>query len=196
MSAPRAKRRYRLATLFSRIGELTVTWAFVEFAVDLCISEIHENWGGTDVEPDKPRTAFNRKITYLRAWYKARHNAVLFPQFDLTIDMLELANEHRQNFIHGMHESILTFPTSGAATLLRTLHKGRHAWVRTTYSLADMRLLRRHMLALAIFMGSFWEILRNDPVLANEADESLSKLFVEIGGFFPVPERRRHTARK
>jgi hypothetical protein len=65
------KRRYRSDTLFRRVGELTITWAFVENSVDLCIDVIDTAWPHGTPAPERPRTAFGRKITYLRDWLKA-----------------------------------------------------------------------------------------------------------------------------
>lgn len=45
---------------------------------------------------------------------------------------------------------------------------------------------------MTFFMGAFAEILSSDPVLKDHPNKSLGALFVKIGGFFPVPKKRRH----
>jgi hypothetical protein len=109
--------------------------------------------------------------------------------------MLEDANGHRQNFIHGMASDLENFLATGTATTLRRDHR-RSTLVETRYSLSEMQRLRSHYVALAFYLGGLWEAISDDPILKDDPDNSLARGFVKLGGFFPRPKRRRNAADK
>lgn len=193
------KRKHRLDTLFLAIGEAAVVWAYLELAVDLCIEIIHEQWKGTEIEPDMPRTQFARKMRYLRDWHStAEHAATVFRNFDGVVSMMEQASEHRHRLIHGVAINLRNYRESGIAEMMRRIRpkKERPFSERANYPVAAIQEFRNHVIGLATFMGAFTEILRGDPVSQDHAHQSLSNLFVEMGGFFPVAKKRRHVRQK
>lgn len=194
MATPKP-RRFRLETLFRRIGEITVTWAYLEHAVDAVIHVVHHDFEGKTVNPEIPSTpSFARKMTYLREWYASHEKwEVLFPQFLDVVTLLEAASTNRHRIIHGLALEIGAYEKTGINKVERRIRKKRTVTIETaTYTIAGMRNLRNHILALAAFMGHFHEILSDDPVLKNEPDQSLGKLFMKLGGFFPVRKRSRN----
>jgi hypothetical protein len=194
---PKSK-KHSLNTLFRRIGEVAVTWAYLEMMLDLCIIVIYDKWEGAKAEPERPRTSFARKTEFLRKWYTGDQRwPVVFPGFEAHITLLENAAEHRHRLIHGVAINIGEYPHTGTATVIRTLRK-KNTTLReeASYTLVGIRNFRTHAFGLAVFMGSFAEILSGDPVLENDPDNSIRALSVKIGGLFPRPKHRRDLARK
>jgi hypothetical protein len=185
---PAPKRKHRLDTLFRAIGEATVTWAFLEMTLDLCLETIHENWGGKELERDLPRISLARKIGYLRKWHQRGEKiSAAFPELEVALETLEAASEHRHRLIHGVAVNIHEFPDTGLLKLHRRL-SGR----RSTYRVDGIREFRNYTFRLAVFFGAFGEILRDDPIPKNTLHKSLSELFLEIGGLFPGAKTRRN----
>lgn len=193
MSKPKTK-RFRYQTLFQRIGEVTVTWAYLEFAVDNVIGVLHTKWGGQKEGYEIPKTSFSRKLEYLRTWYAGDYRwPVVFPNFLDVIAMLDAASESRHRIIHGVATDIRAFPATGKNEVARILRKRDAVSVETVhYTLTTIRKFRDHIFALTVFMGHFLEIIDDDPILKNEPNKSLGELFRKLGGFFPVRERRRN----
>jgi len=117
-------RSHRRDTLFKKIGEVSVTWAYLELAVDMCIETIHFGWGGAQANLEIPRTSFFRKLTYLRDWFASDPKyQIIFPNFENIVQMLEDASEHRHRIIHGVALNIDDFPKTGKAELTRTIRR-------------------------------------------------------------------------
>jgi hypothetical protein len=195
----KSKRKYRLNTMFQRIGEMTGTWAYLDLAIDHCIISIHHDWGGSAVEPEIPRTAYSRKVGYLRAWFNSNPElAVVFKDFDDVILRLEEAAEHRHRLTHGIAIDLHLFRKTGVTTTMRSLRRldQKTYLQKASYTLTDLRNFRSHVLGLAVFMGAFSEILRGDPVSQDKPDKSLGSLLIQIDGIFPRTKRRRRSLNK
>lgn len=189
-------RKHRLNTLFQKVGEVTVTWAYLENAVDLCIEAIHHRWNGEATNMEIPRTSFARKLTYFRDWYNSDEKySELFPDFLSVVDMLEAASVHRHRLVHGIANNIGEYEQTGLAKWCRKIRKKAGTLhEEATYTVASIRDFRNHAVGLAIFTGAFAEILLGNTMGDDKPDNSLSTLFERVGGFFPSTNRRRNIA--
>ncbi len=108
--------------LFASIGRLTISWALLEGAVDLCVIYFFRNAGNPAGEKEMPRTALKRKVTFLKRTIRelplldasAKSNATAI------LDAILSEAVTRQDIIHGAvidHEE-----GSGVATLARLIH--------------------------------------------------------------------------
>lgn len=175
---PQQKRKHRLDTIVMAIGEVTVAWAHLEIAVDLCIEVIHQDCGGKKMGIEIPRTSFYRKMDYLRQC-NGRFFAfpIMFPDLNSEIiPILEDAAEQRNHIIHGAAINFNDYPETGVLRLYRrdrTKKQTRNIEGITT--LKALRAFRNHILRTAMFISNFHGIL-TDLAVKHEGDEPLGKL--------------------
>lgn len=186
-------RRFRLQTLFEHIGNVTITWAFLDDAVDDLIDTIHQTALGKKIgEP--PRTSFSRKITYLRECGKHfEKSEIARYKYSDFVDLLERASEHRHQLIHGVIANLGQYPDLGIARMLRYLRKQDRTRIFVAhYNSRDVRDFAKHLLTLWTAIAAFDEALKNLRVPKDKADHSFSTALGQVGGIFPFPQKRRH----
>jgi hypothetical protein len=156
MSAP----KHDLDDLFKAIGQVTVTWAYLETAIDLLVSEIWHRWSGNNLGLELPRTAMNRKLTFLRNWHERSKYAGLFQDFNVMLDQVEEASEHRHQLIHGIAADIEDFEDTGVATMVRAVNRTERkvTQAKLAYTIPDIVNFRNHALRLALMIGASVEI--------------------------------------
>lgn len=184
-------KKHRTQTLFQKVGEVTVTWAFLEGSVEACIGAIHSKWGGRELNLVIPRTSFARKTQYIRDWYASNetHN-VLFPNFMDTIDRLDQLSEHRNRIIHGIAFGIGDYQTTGVNRIRRVIrHKKEPPRVETSaYRLAHLTGLRTQIILFASFMLDISQVFLDVPVSHDNPNKSFSEMLVKLGTLLPLGE--------
>jgi hypothetical protein len=92
-----------LDDLARAIGYLTIAWAFLESALDTWIDAIHEKWDGRNLNLELPRTAFHRKIAYIREWHTSYpHGPDIFPDIPRILDNLTRLSDDRHWISHSV----------------------------------------------------------------------------------------------
>jgi hypothetical protein len=88
--------------LYSALGKLTISWAYVEFGLDWLIREIHRPLNGSQlVQADVP-LSLQRKLKYLRRAFKQIEILASFRErFDKIADQIREASDERHDLIHG-----------------------------------------------------------------------------------------------
>jgi hypothetical protein len=87
---------------FGAIGRLTISWAFIEFGLDLTTLVAYRDLGGSQFERDMPH-ALDRKITFLRkAFANLQPLAEYRERFLPLADKIKIAAETRHDLIHGV----------------------------------------------------------------------------------------------
>jgi hypothetical protein len=84
------------------IGFVVVNWALAEQSLDMIISVIYDQCGGSTIMKDKP-WALKRKIRFLKLAFK--QFVVLHPYAEQGIEILEsliAISEKRHNLVHGV----------------------------------------------------------------------------------------------
>jgi len=200
MSSPRLRKkrpRYSLTDLFQVLGEVTVTWAFLDSLIDDCIQDIHKNWGGKTIIKEVPNISLERKMAYLRKWHaEGPRISEIFPTLLDIVDALESAVEHRHRLIHGILLP-LEFTKTGKISFYRERVRKKGGQPESvTFTLKSVREFRDWAYRLAIFFGAFAEILTGDPVSKNKPDKSFRAMFIEMDGFLPLMKGRRNVRKK
>jgi hypothetical protein len=190
--------KHTLDSLFQAIGEVTVTWAFLDSIVDDCLEEIHEKWGGKTVNNEIPHISMERKITYLRRWHgQVKNMSTIFPGLLNTVDALEAAVEQRHRIIHGISVNLLEFQNTGKVSFYRdrVRRKGGNP-ESVTFTFKGLKEFRDWAFRLTIFFGALTEILMGDTMAEDESHKSFGTIFREIGGFLPLLKRHRRRRKK
>jgi len=169
--------------LFRAIGEVTVSWSYLETAVDAWIDAIWFSWGGQALGIERPRTSLGRKLDFIRKWYGGEEKwPVLFPDLlKLTVDRIDRLSDHRHLIIHGLSLDFADFPETGITTLELVKHKrGQRLRANRAYTVSDIKALRDDTTKLAIMVGAIVEIFATDSGLIQDRDDSLVKLLSKL----------------
>lgn len=87
--------------LYSALGKLTISWAYVEFGLDWLIREIHEPLGFQATESQVP-ISLTRKLRYLRKAFRSLDKLATFrDRFEKIADQIRDAADERHDLIHG-----------------------------------------------------------------------------------------------
>lgn len=162
----------QIGEIISLVGGITVTWALLESALDICIDRLFFVWGANAVVTEIPRTAMNRKITFLREVFKPDVLiTTLFPTMGNIIDRIEHLSEQRHHMIHGV--ASLVFADDGSIEVKRLFRSkaGLMAAVATVRP-ADLEALIHDIHTLATFLAEFAAILSKTE---NDGDEASRK---------------------
>lgn len=172
---------HRYDDLFRSIGEVTVTWTFLEVSLELWLDLLWSAWGGDRLGLERPRTSMGRKLDFIKSWYKSDARfEVLFPDLiEMTVNKIDILSDHRHLIIHGMSQDIARFPESGTTTLeLRKFKRGKWFTATNEYSIADLQALRNNIVRLATTVGAVRECFVIGPREAG--DDAFSKLLAEF----------------
>jgi hypothetical protein len=168
MKAPRKK---RLDTLFLAIGEVTVTLAYLELYIDMCIDAIFLHWGGRDLGIEPPRTSFSRKIAFMREWLKQHPDAArVFPTLPEELTAISDGADFRHSLVHSIVVDMEQYEVSGIVTIFnvrrnkqRVVNKSRTAKTK----IKQIREYRNQILRFAFFFAA----LHNRLKLGLSADD-------------------------
>lgn len=129
--------------LYLLVGQIVVTWAYVESALDMLISLIHHVRGGRAIQAEVPRSLDNKT-----AYLKSAHKLGLVPSEDLLGLALAITaiQDRRHTIVHGS--------ISDASAKTVTFHrfrynKDRHVSEERTMSAKDLSALQAEIDALS-----------------------------------------------
>lgn len=178
-------RKHRLKTLFLAVGEMTVTWAYLEAVLDQCIDAICEIWGGKELGIEIPRTSLSRKLEFMREWHKRYPKASsLFPDLPARLNTVGEGSDFRHALIHGIVFDMTAYEVTGTARILRTERDRKRGYKRSmsaAITVKKIRTFRNQVLHFAVFFGALAEILRgDDPEGGEKPQQSLRELLSKL----------------
>lgn len=169
--------------LFMNIGLLAISWGELESAIDDWIELVHEHFGGSAIEADRPRTSLKRKLAYLRKFISSAKGSGAQKQDYLSfLKEIAAGSEYRHDVIHSAYRRVNS--GDGTAELRRRLHKG-HAKYReieidsAQVGVAAILAQRQAIHAVKITM-TFWESLIEREISASEQTPNATRLSLPI----------------
>jgi hypothetical protein len=87
---------------FAAVGRYTISWAFLETAIDHMVFASHTWAGGNEIEPEMP-WAIDRKIKFLRKSFKRLPGFQPFAvEGEMILNDAKKASDNRHDIIHGV----------------------------------------------------------------------------------------------
>lgn len=100
---PKARYTKKAANeIFLLVGQCIVTFAALEAGLDLSISYIHNDYGGSKLEIEVPRTGLKRKLTYLCLAIKRLEDVPRKSDLKKLIAEIKRASKTRNLIAHGV----------------------------------------------------------------------------------------------
>jgi hypothetical protein len=164
--------KFLLKTLFSAIGELAVTWAYLEIYIDKCIDAICEHCGGSNLGIELPRTYFARKIEFIRKWHNIHSiAATVLPSLQETLTTISEGSAFRNSLIHSVVVEMEHYEATGLITVFQYHRDKKRRNVEKviigTTTVKQIRSFGKQTLAFATFFAA----LHNRLVLGISPDD-------------------------
>jgi hypothetical protein len=122
---------------FAAIGRLSISWAHLEFGIDVTISIARLLRPPT---PIVPRTGLSRKLAYLRRWLRDNNEPTFRIPVEQLLSEIEAAAEQRHDIIHGV---VLGYAEgSGMAQMARIIGEQADPYRKKTYSVTTIDVLK------------------------------------------------------
>jgi hypothetical protein len=165
-------RKHRIDTLFLAVGQMTVTWAYLEATIDACLDAIRQPTGGNVRALQLPRTSLSRKLEFLREWYMRRDDAAEhFPGFPEVLTTIAEGSEFRDALIRGVVVDMEAFETSGSAIDLATKQDHKKRQTKSGGPKVTSRQIRRfrdQTYSYAVLFGALAEFFQGDGAADDE----------------------------
>ncbi|MEH2514534.1 hypothetical protein V1279_000107 [Bradyrhizobium sp. AZCC 1610] len=148
------------------IGRLTISWAEIEFGIDLILFVAYHELGGNEIEKEKP-WAMERKIKLLRKCFSNLPGLASAREVGLAIlDEVKSTSETRQDIIHGI--TIEQFDASDKTTMIRLL-RGSTPNAHKRFSIDTTQILTSAVAASklagrAMALGNLLLEVRSEPL--------------------------------
>ena len=141
--------------LYLLVGFAVVQWAYVEMALDQCVVTIHTRGGGRTVCADRPTTALNRKLRFLRACFRRVPGLTEYASDGLAIlSRVEELAERRNTTVHSA-----AFGEEGAGQSYMAIRWDLKAVTpnlrQADVSLAELEEVGKKILELALNLAQF-----------------------------------------
>lgn len=175
--------KHDLDDLFRAIGQVAVTWAYLETAVTTLVDAIWLRWGGKDLGEPLPKTAMSRKTEFLKLWFNSDPKwQTTFPDFDDIPRRVDQASRARHQIIHGIAADIHEFPDTGTTSMVRIVSRTERRVTTATIKLSvdDIIEFRNAVLRLAVAVGAAAEIFGGHPGTDDGPDKSLRELLTQL----------------
>lgn len=155
-----------LDDLFRAIGELTVSWAYLEATIDVCVQEVYYNQGGSYIEAEMPRTALSRKLEFLEKCFNVAPLCDRFPGMKDVLDRVSGGATIRNAIIHGVLLDLDGYLKTGTATAVSHVRrKGRS--MRQTLKTDHNRI--RQLAEFAVKLSAFYGFITRNSRSKREA---------------------------
>ena len=172
--------------LFKAVGRLAIVWSYLDYALTLWIEAIHDHWGGKEIEPNLPLTAFNRKLSYIRVWWKSdESNQIAFPMIPDILDKLNKLAEQRQWAIHGVALHLTEYQETGIIRMHLRHKRDRKKTMIGSSNIASIKEFTKSCLQWCAFLGNCISIFHG---LDDDANDAFGELVVKLSRPLPLNE--------
>ena len=148
--------RRQAKNVFEAVGECVVTFAMVEQALDLAISYVHDDYGGSKLGIEPPRTALHKKLKYLRKALDSNCELPMASTVVTLLERIEVAAERRNEIVHSVL-NIVAESDTGLHPMFKFNHRG--TFEDRALSLDALRAFNLQIFHIAKVAGSYAEVL-------------------------------------